>query len=146
MYTFLSVSCEGHDSHSVYGNNLIVLFITQVLHHNNYVLTKIHTHSSPRPSSIFLVSRSSDSLTLQIQLSDIGTAPLLLVMMNVTLGSQLINTMEWSGKFTQGEVLEPVLVSSLQPDTNYSFQTVAVNSLGPGSLSIEFIFAAGMKL
>ena len=110
-----------------------------------YLQRYIHT-VLPGPPSIFLVSRSSDSLTLQIQLSDIGTAPLLLVMMNVTLGSQLINTMEWSGKFTQGEVLEPVLVSSLQSDTNYSFQTVAVNSLGPGSLSIEFIFAAGMKL
>ena len=100
----------------------------------------------PGPPSILLVSRSSDSLTLQIQLSGIGTAPLLLVKVNVTLGSQLINTMVWSGRFTQGEILDPVLVSSLQPDTNYTFQAVAMNSLGPGSLSMEYIFTTGTKL
>ena len=90
------------------------------------------------------MSRSSDSLTLQIQLSDIGTAPLLLVKMNVSLGPQLINTMKWSGSFTQGEVLDPILISSLQPDTNYTFQAVAVNSLGPGALYVELIFTAGI--
>ena len=67
-----------------------------------------------------------------------------MVKMNVTLGSQLINTMEWPGNFTQGGVLDSVLVSSLQPDTNYTFQAVAMNSLGPGALSIKFIFTAGM--
>ena len=54
--------------------------------------------------------------------------------------------MEWSGRFTQGEVLDPVLVSSLQSDTNYTFQAVAMNSLGPGSLSMEYIFTTGTKL
>ena len=110
-----------------------------------YLQTYVHT-VLPGPPSTFLVSRSSDSLTLQIQLSDIGTAPLLLVKMNVSFGSKLINIMEWSGSFTQGELLDPVLVSSLQPDTNYTFQAVAVNSLGPGFLSMEFILTAGMKV
>ena len=100
----------------------------------------------PGPPSICLVTRSSDSLTVQIQLSDIGTAPILTVEINVTLGSQLIDTVEWSGNFTQGELLDPVLVSTLQPSTNYTFRAVAVNQLGPGSLSTKFIFTEGMKI
>ena len=66
--------------------------------------------------------------------------------MNISLGSQLIDTMEWSGNFTQGEILDPVLISTLQPSTNYTIRAVAVNQLGPGSLSMEFIFTEGMKL
>ena len=110
---------------------------------SSYVCINIHT-VLPGPPSILLVSRFSYSLSLQIRLSDIGTAPLLLVKMNVTLGTRLINTTEWSGSFIQGKVLDPVLVSSLQPDTNYTFKVVAVNSLGPGSLSMKFIFTTGI--
>ena len=105
-----------------------------------------HTHATvlPGPPSILLVSQSSDSLTLQIQLSDIGTAPILIVEMNVTLASQLINTMEWVGNFTQRELIDPVLVSTLQPDTNYTFKAMAVNSHGSGAPSMKFIYTTGM--
>ena len=98
------------------------------------------------PPSIHLVTRSSDSLTVQIQLSDIGTSPILTVEMNITLVSELVDTVEWSGNFAQGELLDPVLVSTLQPSKNYTLQAVAVNQLGPGSLSMEFIFTEGMKI
>ena len=86
----------------------------------------------PGPPSICLVTRYSDSLTIQIQLSDIGTAPIFTVEMNITLG--------------YGELLDPVLVNTLQPSTNYTIRAVAVNQLGPGSLSMEFIFTEGMKM
>ena len=66
--------------------------------------------------------------------------------MNVTLGSQLIDTVEWSGNFAQGELLDPVLVSTLQPSTNYTFRAVAVNQLGPSSLSMVYIVTAGVKI
>ena len=65
--------------------------------------------------------------------------------MNVTITSQLMyDTMAWSGRFTQGELLDPVVVSNLQPVTNYTFRAVAVNQLGPGSPSIEFLFMTGI--
>ena len=97
-------------------------------------------------SLIHLVTRSSDSLTVHIHLSDAGTAPILIVEMNITLGSQLIDTVEWSGNFVQGALLDPVSVNTLQPSTNYTFRAVTVNQLGPGSLSMVYIFTAGMKI
>ena len=66
------------------------------------------------------------------------------VKMNVTIVSQLIYTMDWSGRFSQGELLEAVVVSNLQPVTNYTFRAVAVNQLGPGSPSMEFLFMTGI--
>ena len=66
--------------------------------------------------------------------------------MNITLGFQLIDTVEWSGNFAQGELLDAVLVSNLQPSTNYTYRAVAVNHLGRGSLNTKFIFTEGMKI
>ena len=100
----------------------------------------------PGRPSILSISTSSNSITVRIQLSDIGTDPTLTVELNVTLGSHLIDTIMWSGIFFRGKLLDPVLVSSLQPSTNYTFKTVAVNHQGPGASSIEFIFTEGMKL
>ena len=119
---------------------MIILLL--VLHKQNKCA---HTVLPGRPS-ILSTSTSSNSITVRIQLSDIGTDPTLTVEPNVTLGSHLINTIMWSGSFFQGELLDPVLVSSLQPSTNYTFKAVAVNQQGPGASSIEFIFTEGMKL
>ena len=106
----------------------------------------IHT-ALPGHPSILIVSKSSNSITVRIQLSDIGTAPTLTVELNVTLGSQLqlIDAVKWTGNFIQGKLLDPILVSSLQPSTNYTFKAVAVNQLGPGPSSMEFIFTEGIQ-
>ena len=104
-----------------------------------------HTVLPGRPS-ILSISTSSNSITVRIQLSDIGTDPTLTVELNVTLGSHLIDTIKWSGNFIRGKLLDPVIVSNLQPSTNYTFKTVAVNQQGPGASSIEFIFTEGIKL
>ena len=89
------------------------------------------------------MSRSSDSLTLQIQLSDIGTAPILRIEINVTLGSQLTSTIERSGNFIQGELID-VAVTGLQPSTEYVFRTRAVNEHGTGAISEELPFTTGI--
>lgn len=96
----------------------------------------------PGPPSILFISRSSDSLSLQIQLSDIGTAPILTVEMNVTLGSQLIGMVERNGNFIQVELID-VTVTGLQPSTEYVFRTRAVSEHGTGAISMEFQFTTG---
>ena len=115
------------------------------MYHNIIIAVKYTCTVLPGRPSILTISGSSNSITVQLQLSDIGTAPTLTVELNVTLASHLIDTVKWSGNFIQGKLLDPVIVSSLQPSTNYTFKAVAVNQLGPGSSSIEFIFTEGMN-
>ena len=101
-----------------------------------------HTHTCtvfPGPPSILFLSRSSDSLTVQVQLSEIGTAPILMVEVNVTLGSQLIERIERSGNFIQGELIN-IPVTGLQPSTEYTFRSRAANEHGTGDISMEFQF------
>ena len=92
--------------------------------------------------------QSSHSLTLQILLSDIGAIPVLTVIMNTTrtLDNQLIKSTERIGRFSRGKLLDPVLVSGLQPNTNYSFTAMATNFGGAGTPSMEFTFTTGLYM
>lgn len=91
------------------------------------------------------MSASSNSLTLQIQLSHVGTAPIQVVEMNVTLGSQVIDTVERAGSFIQRDLID-VIVAGLQPSTEYTFRSRAMNAHGTGAVSMEFAFATGDDL
>ena len=107
--------------------------------------THIHTHTVlPGPPTILLVSTSSDSLTLQVQISDIGTAPVTFVQMNVTSSSQAVHFMEWSGNYVHGELLEAVVIDDLEPDTLYACRARAMNSRGVGNYSSDFEFNTGI--
>ena len=99
----------------------------------------------PGPPSISLTTSTSDSLTLGIQLSDIGTAPILFVQLNITNTDslQLVRSLNWTGNYIQGELLN-VTVTDLQPSTLYTFRAIAVNSLGSGDLSMEVMFTTGI--
>ena len=96
----------------------------------------------PGAPSILFISRSSDSLTIQIQLSDIGTAPIVAIEVIVTLGSQLTERIGRNGNFIQGELIN-VTVIDLQPGTKYTFRSRAVNEFGTGNISMEFQFTTG---
>ena len=62
--------------------------------------------------------------------------------MNVTLDSQLIEMVERSGNFIQGELID-VTVTGLQPSTEYTFKTRAVSQYGTGAMSAEIQFTTG---
>ena len=106
----------------------------------------MYTHTVlPGPPNILLISKSSESLNIQIQLSNIGTAPILEVYSNITDSSHLVNSLDWAGYFTQGELIN-VQVTNLQPNTLYIIMAYAVNSEGRGNLSMDFMFATGMNM
>lgn len=67
-----------------------------------------------------------------------------MVEVNVTLGSQLIERIERSGNFIQGELIN-IPVTGLQPGTEYTFTSRAVNELGTGDISTEFQFTTSKR-
>ena len=67
-----------------------------------------------------------------------------MVEVNVTLGSQLIERIERSGNFIQGELIN-IPVTGLQPSTEYTFTSRAVNELGTGDISTEFQFTTSKR-
>ena len=62
--------------------------------------------------------------------------------MNVSLGSRLITTQEWSGNYVQGDLID-VTVTGLEANTVYTCRTRAVNAVGMGNVSMNFNFMTG---
>ena len=90
-----------------------------------------------QPHSIKLISVSSTSLTIQAQLSDIGTAPILSAHLSITYSTSSLHDV--TENLFQGKVLEFV-VDGLSSNTTYFVVIYAVNAVGKGQESERMNF------
>ena len=92
-----------------------------------------------QPHSIKLISVSSTSLTIQAQLSDIGTAPILSAHLSITSPDSTSSLHDVTENLFQGKVLEFV-VDGLSSNTTYFVVIYAVNAVGKGQESERMNF------
>ena len=111
-----------------------------------FFMCEIHTHAHTvlpsRPSQLTILSKTHDTLTIELLVSDKGTTPISEVTVEITDPPTLVNK---TGAFNLEERVTLVLLG-LEPDTTYTLVGYVSNAAGRSPVSEETIVSTGVCL
>ena len=136
------VLSEGHTACTHTLTRTLSLSLTHT-HTHTHIHTNAHTHTHtelPGAPELESISTSTESLMIQVTISDSGTPPILTLV--IQFSAPEVFARNFTGPFTLGETYD-LEVTGLRDNTQYSFTLTAVNYQGRGTSSPRYNSTTG---